>query len=123
MGFWKHIAHRLGCLAGVHEIVDQQPLLAVHFKGFENFHIAALVLPVVAAHANGFHQADVQLASHDGGRHQPATGDGDDTLEVVAVQQSPGQGSGVPVQLIPGNGKHSLSFRFFCHVVYSFINH
>jgi hypothetical protein len=70
--------------------------------------LALLVFPVVAGHADGIHQPDVQFAGDDGRRHQPAAGHGDDAFEEILVQEPPGQGLGIAVQLFPGDGIGAL---------------
>ena len=73
----------------------------------------ALALVVIAFDRDRLNDADIQLAGDDGGRHKPATGDGDDALPLAQVGQPPGQGLGIAVQFFPGDGEILLRIGDF----------
>ncbi len=116
-----HLAHILGCAAGIDQIVDDQPAGAVapHLAdvAFEELQLSGLmdasrpfgaIFLAVARHADGVDQADVELAGDDCRGHQPAPRDGDDALEGTERHQAPGQRLRGAMQFFPGDRKSLL---------------
>src|SRR3546814_8671181 len=55
------------------------------FGRFQDVDLVGAVQAVIGRTRDRLDDADFQLARHDGGRHQPAAGDGDDTPVVAPV--------------------------------------
>src|SRR6266568_3755132 len=109
VGLGQELADRLGGAAGVDEVVDEEPAVAVALDRLEP---AQLPLPrlraagfarAVAHHADRVDEADVELARHQRRRDEPAAGDGDDPLPLAEVVQDVRQVARVTVQLRPGD--------------------
>ncbi len=103
VGFGEHVADDAAGSTCVHQVVDDHPAFAVAFDTFEDIGIA-LVLVIVGRDANGVDETDVEFAGDDMGRHEAAAGDGDDALPGGFFGESPGEGAGVAVQLVPAYG-------------------
>ena len=43
MGLGEHVADNGGGVAGIHEVVDDEPAVAIAFDGFEDFLAAGLL--------------------------------------------------------------------------------
>ena len=129
MAIWAFVAHLLGSLAGVGEIVDDQNAgsVAAGFldQAFRNVldddEIALVLVFVIGGDADRLDVADAQFAGDDGSRNQPASGDGDDCLPaaqcIAHARQPPGERLAIAVELVPGDGKcfrlagHEKAFR------------
>ena len=108
MGLGEHVADDGGGVAGVHEVVDDEPAVAVAFDGLEDFFAAGLFAALIGTDAQGVDQTDVELTGHDGGRDKPAARDADDALERSLFQKAPCQRFSVAVELIPCDGVQFL---------------
>ena len=110
-GFPAGLEYRVddgGGIAGVHEVVDDEPAVAVAFHGLEDFFAAGLFAALIGTDAQGVDQTDVELTGHDGGRDKPAARDADDALERSLFQKAPCQRFSVAVELIPCDGVQFL---------------
>ncbi len=109
MGLGQALSHGARGLARVHEVVDEQPSVAIAFHTFEPSQLAlgllgaALGRRTVAHYTDSVDEADIQLPGHQRGRYQPAAGDGEDAFPVADLVQERAQVPRVPVQLRPGN--------------------
>jgi hypothetical protein len=117
MGLGHHLSQHDRGLAGVDEVVDDQPALALADLGDDALEGArlALVHVVVAADAGGIDQPDLELAGDDRRGDEAAAGDRDDALPGAAVGQPPGQRLGVAVQLLPRHGEVLGGMGALCH--------
>src|SRR3546814_14780269 len=97
----QHLAHDSGGGAGVDQVVDDQPAVAVAGGPLEDDG-PALVAVVVCGDADGVDEAYAELAGDDRGRHQTAAGYRDDAFEGSQRAEPPGQRAGVA-----GNGSGS----------------
>ena len=86
--------------AGIDQVVDDQPPLAVARRRLQDLDLT-LDLVVVAHDAEGIDDADAQLTRDDGGGDQSAARDPDDAGPLGIVDQAPGQRLGVAMQLLP----------------------
>jgi len=88
MGLGEHVADDGGGVAGVHEIVDDEPAVAIAFDGLEDFFASGLLAALIGTDAQGVDQTDVELTGYDGGRDKPAARDPDDALERSLFQKA-----------------------------------
>src|SRR3954452_11628787 len=102
VGLGQQLADDAGGLAGVDQVVDDEPAGAVAADGFQDAGLA-LVLLVVGADADRVDDADVELAGDDVGGDEAAAGGGDDAFPGALLGEAPGQRLGVAVELVPGH--------------------
>ena len=115
MGFRQQVAHHLGGLAGVDEIIDDQHALAAPAADADDAlghvleHVElALRDVVVAGHAHRLDEPDAELAGHDGGGNKAAARYADNRLERPGAGQAPRQRARIAVELIPRDRKRFL---------------
>src|SRR5689334_15354908 len=102
VGLGQHLADDAAGLAGVDQVVDDQPAGTVAADRLEDAGLA-LALLVVGADADRVDDADVELAGDDVGGDEAAAGDGHDALPGALLGEAPGQRLGVAVELVPGH--------------------
>jgi hypothetical protein len=98
----QQLAHDPPRLAGVDEVVDDEPARPVAVGGLQDAR-GAQGLVVVGADADRVDEADVELARDDVRRHEAAAGDRDDAAPGPAVGEPPSQRLRVAVELVPGD--------------------
>ncbi len=105
MGIRQQAAHDAGRGSRIDQVIDDQEAAAIARGGrwFHNHRLAALLL-LIGDNADAFDQAKIQLTSDDRRWDQAAPADRDNAGERAMFHQAPGQGTGVAVQLIPGDG-------------------
>lgn len=93
MSFRQHLSNGAGGIAGIDEVIDDQPAFPIALDGLQNFNFALAVLPTVAGDTNGIHQANVQFPGDDGRRDKAAAGNGQKRLvEIICGLQRPAGG-------------------------------
>src|SRR5579872_3753771 len=104
MRLGQHVSHNARGMPGVDQVVDDQIALAVAGHALEDLDLAAHAElgVVIALHADRIDEPDIELARHDGGRHQAAAGDCDDAAPRSEVEEPPGERARMPVQIVPG---------------------
>src|SRR5690606_22464687 len=82
----------------------------------QDLQLSLLGVVVIGSDADGFDDADAELARDDGCRHQPAAGYADHRLPAsVDSRQPPGERPGIAVELVPRNGKGFFGKRHRVH--------
>src|SRR5262245_57368046 len=115
MRLGEDVAHHLGGLAGIDQVVDDQHALAAPAADaddaarhvLEHFELA-LGDVVVARHAHRLDQPDAELARHDRSGHQAAAGDAHDRLERAGAGEPPRESAAIAMKLVPPDRKGLL---------------